>query len=77
MDRPPGDRARAGRACLAMGDRMNSIQAERKAGEWLRENVSAGNPQFLQGARNGQLPEGIDWYESSRWQLEAALPVQP
>lgn len=50
------------------------LKAERKAGDWLSENVSAGNPQFYQDGRNGTLPEGITWNESSRWQLEAGVP---
>lgn len=52
------------------------LQAERKAGDWLRENVShnGGNPQLSQDVT--VLPEGIDRMESSRWQLEAALPEE-
>jgi 16S rRNA G966 N2-methylase RsmD len=52
------------------------LQAERKAGEWLEENVSEQSA-WLQDATTAQgLPEGVDKYESSRWQLEAALPEE-
>lgn len=52
------------------------LKAERKAGDWLRENVSAGNPQLSQDATISQLPDGIDRWESSRWQLEAEVPEE-
>jgi len=57
------------------------LQAERKAGEWLRENInhSGGGDRKseLQDATAIQdLPEGVDKYESKRWQLEAALPEE-
>lgn len=48
------------------------LKAERKAGEWLAENVE-------QGGHNSKshdetlLPDGIDKYESSRWQQEAKV----
>jgi len=53
------------------------LKAERRAGAWLERNVDhrgavAGNE--LQDAT--RLPDGINRYESSRWQLEAALPEE-
>jgi ParB family chromosome partitioning protein len=51
------------------------LRAERKAGAWLAENVKAGNPQLSHDATIG-LPDGIDGYESSRWQMEARLPEE-
>lgn len=53
------------------------LQAEREAGKWLDENVQPGNPQLSQDVTiDTRLPEGIDRKESSRWQLEAALPEE-
>ena len=53
------------------------LQAERKAGGWLEENVAhnGGDARTLSQDATA-LPEGIDKYESSRWQLEAALPEE-
>lgn len=53
--------------------KIYQLKAERKAGEWLADKVTAGNPQLLQAATIGQLPDGVDKYESHRWQVEAAL----
>ena len=52
------------------------LKAERKAGAWLAENVSAGNPQLSQDGIIATLPEGVDAHESHRWQLEASLPEE-
>lgn len=54
--------------------KIYQLKAERKAGEWLAENV--GNPgQYRQSqeATAEGLPDGIDKYESSRWQQEAMV----
>jgi len=50
------------------------LKAERKAGDWLAENIThtGGNPQLSQDVT--VLPDGIDRMESSRWQLEASVP---
>lgn len=37
--------------------KIYQLKAERKAGEWLAVNVTAGNPQLLQAATIGQLPD--------------------
>jgi N6-adenosine-specific RNA methylase IME4 len=49
------------------------LKAERKAGNWLSENVEAHRPQEL--SQDGTvIPDGITRKESSRWQQQAALP---
>ena len=53
------------------------LDTERKAGDWLRENVdhrgaTAGN-EFQDGTG---LPDGVDKKESHRWQLQASLPKE-
>lgn len=50
------------------------LRAERKAGEWLAKHVSRGNPDKVSGFEH--LPDGIDYKESSRWQLEATVPEE-
>lgn len=55
------------------------LKAERKAGEWLRENVNhdGGKPKLLQDVTVSQsLPEGVSRIESHRWQLEASVPEE-
>jgi len=52
------------------------LRAERKAGEFLRETVRAGNPQLSHDARIGGLPDGVNKDQSSRWQLEAKVPEE-
>lgn len=55
--------------------KIYQLKAERKAGDWLMENVKPGNPQLLQDATiDTRLPDGVDKYESHRWQLEASVP---
>jgi len=56
--------------------KIYQLKAERKAGDWLERNVSAGNPQLYQDDTIRKLPDGIDRKESSRWQLEAKLPEE-
>lgn len=53
--------------------KIYQLKAERKAGDWLAENVE--NPRNLQSqdATEMGLPDGIDKYESSRWQQEAKV----
>lgn len=56
--------------------KIYQLKAERKAGDWLEENVDHGGGDttlYQDGTRSG-LPEGIDRKESSRWQQEASLP---
>lgn len=50
------------------------LQAERKAGKWLEENIKPGNPQLFQDETISKLPDGIDRNESHRWQLQASVP---
>lgn len=53
------------------------LRAERRAGEMLEEQVSAGNPQFLHNERIVPLKEiGISEIQSHRWQLEAEIPEE-
>ena len=53
------------------------LRAERRAGEMLKEQVSAGNPQFLHDERIVPLKElGISEIQSHRWQLEAEIPEE-
>jgi len=50
------------------------LKAERKAGNWLAENISVGNPILTNKPTLGELE--IDDHESTRWQLQAALPEE-
>lgn len=53
------------------------LNAERKAGMWLAENVThGGNPKTFQDERSTPLPEGVDYNESHRWQLQASVPEE-
>ena len=52
--------------------KIYQLKAERKAGDWLRENVATVNEIRWQDAT--RLPDGVDKYESHRWQLEASVP---
>lgn len=56
--------------------KLAQIKAERAAGEWLYENVSAGNPQLFHDETIRQLPEGVDRIESHRWQTMWLYPVE-
>lgn len=55
--------------------KIYQLKAERKAGDWLEKNVR-------QGGHNSKsqdetlLPNGVDKYESSRWQTEASVPEE-
>jgi len=51
------------------------LQAERKAGAWLKENVNH-NGGKIASQDGSQLPDGITWNESARWQAEASLPEE-
>ena len=53
------------------------LKAERKAGKWLEENVrhEGGDPNTLSHDVTA-LPEGVDRWESSRWQLESKVPEE-
>lgn len=53
--------------------KIYQLKAERKAGDWLERNVSPGNFELSQDATIRKLPDGVDKYESSRWQLEAKV----
>jgi len=56
--------------------KIYQLKAERKAGDWLSENVDHGGGDttlFQDGTRSG-LPDGITAHESHRWQLEAYVP---
>jgi N6-adenosine-specific RNA methylase IME4 len=52
------------------------LSAERRMGEFLKENVSPGNPQLCHGGTIGRLPEGVSRSQSSRWQKVADLPEE-
>ncbi len=60
---------------LAQEAKIFQLKAERKAGDWLAENVT-------QGGHNSKLhdvsllPDGIEPIESHRWQLEAKVPTE-
>ena len=49
------------------------LRAERRLGELIPETVHPGNPQFSHDGRNGKLPDGVSWNQSSRWQSIARL----
>jgi hypothetical protein len=63
------------RATLADSNLISAerLRIERVIGQMLRETASAGNPQFSHAGRNGKLPDGITWNDSSRWQKLADL----
>ncbi len=65
---------KAGLAEVAQQAKILQLKAERKAGDWLAENVDRGNPQFVDDYQG--LPEGVDKKESYKLQLEAALPEE-
>ena len=50
--------------------------ADRRRGEWLQENVKAGNPQFLKGERIGLQNIGVSFSESHRLQKIASIPKE-
>lgn len=53
------------------------VRAERQIGEWLAGNVKHGGDRkstFAQPRLNGALPEGISWWQSSKWQQLARMP---
>jgi len=50
------------------------MMADRKCGEWLRENVKAGNPQLSSGSTIGLKDLGVTRDESSRLQKIAEIP---
>jgi N6-adenosine-specific RNA methylase IME4 len=54
------------------------LKAERKAGQWLEDNIDhkGGNPQLLQDVIVRGLPEGVEPIESHRYQLEASVPEE-
>ncbi len=53
------------------------LKAERKAGDWLAENVThVGGDANTLSQDGTALPEGITRNESSKWQLEASLPEE-
>lgn len=55
--------------------KIYQLKAERKAGEWLAVNVThEGNRFGMELQLATPLPDGVDKYESHRWQLEASLP---
>jgi phage N-6-adenine-methyltransferase len=54
--------------------KIYQLKAERKAGQWLRDNVRhRGGIESNEYQDGTHLPEGIDKHESQRWQLEAKL----
>lgn len=55
--------------------KIYQLRAERKAGEWLADNVDhkGGDANTLLQDETA-LPDGIDRNESHRWQLEASVP---
>ena len=52
------------------------LKSERKAGDWLSENVQAGNPQLSQDVTIGLEELGVPRMESHRWQLQASVPEE-
>lgn len=62
--------AKRQRATLADSNLISAerLRIERTLGGMLKETARAGNPQFSHAGRNGKLPEGITWNDSSRWQ---------
>src|SRR5262245_37557871 len=52
------------------------LSAERRMGEFLKENVTPGNPQLFRGGTIGRLPEGVSRTQSHRWQKVAGLPEE-
>lgn len=56
--------------------KIYQLKAERKAGAWLAENVEHQSPFLrLQDATSG-LPDGVDKYESHRFQVESIVPEE-
>jgi len=56
--------------------KIYQLKAERKAGNWLSKNISEQST-WLQDATTAiGLPDGIDKYESHRWQAEAKVPEE-
>lgn len=57
--------------------KIYQLKAERKAGAWLAVNVNHEGNKFGADFQDGSpLPDGIDYKESHRWQLEASLPEE-
>ena len=50
------------------------LKAERKAGGWLRENITRGRPKSSHNERIKLEDLDIDHNDSSRWQLMASIP---
>jgi site-specific DNA-methyltransferase (adenine-specific) len=65
---------RQGLTEIAQQAKILQLKANRKAGEWLKENVDRGNPNTQ--VNFTQLPDGIDKLESHRLQLEASVPEE-
>lgn len=62
--------AKRQRATLADSNLISAerLRIERTIGGMLKETAHSGNPQFSHESRNGKLPDGITWNDSSRWQ---------
>ncbi len=57
--------------------KIYQLKAERKAGEWLAVNVThEGNRFGMELQLATPLPDGVDKYESHRWQVEAIVPEE-
>lgn len=67
---------RQGLTEIAQQAKVLQLKSDRKAGQWLAENVTheGGNPQLSQDVT--VLPDGITRIESSRLQQEAVLPEE-
>lgn len=67
--------AKRQRALLADSNLISAerLRIERTTGELLARTAQPGNPQFSHDGRNGKLPDGISWNDSSRWQKLAAI----
>ncbi len=59
---------------VAQQAKIFQLKAERKAGYWLKENISPGRPKSSQNARVKLDDLEIDYSQSSRWQLMASIP---
>lgn len=67
--------AKRQRATLADSNLITAerLRIERTIGAMLQNTARSGNPQFSHDGRNGKLPDGITWNDSSRWQKLAAV----
>jgi phage N-6-adenine-methyltransferase len=60
----------------AQSAKIFQLKAERKAGDWLAENVEQGGHNKANSQDVSLLPDGISYQESSRWQLESKVPEE-